>query len=254
MTSLRCENLDIAVPGRDLVNGLSMTASAGHFLGILGKNGAGKTTTLHILAGLATADRGSILLDERPMRDWTRREVALNLGLLMQNYEDPFSSTVMETVLIGRHPHLGFWQWEDEEDRELAREALRMLAMDDLESRAVDTLSGGERRRLAVATVLAQDPTVFLLDEPTNHLDPQYVRDVLTLFRRHADNGRTVIASLHDVNAAARYCDRCLLLFGDGRWLEGPADEVLTEDNLEALYGIEFRRLEWQDRPVFVAA
>ena len=172
----------------------------------------------------------------------------------MQNYEDPFSSTVIETTLIGRHPHLGFWQWETEDDVKIAHEAIDRMKLHGLEQRQIDTLSGGERRRLALATVLAQDPDIFLLDEPANHLDPQHVRDVMALFRAHADSGRAVIASLHDVNAAERYCDRCLLLFGDGRWLEGATNEILNEDNLQDLYGIHVQQLEWEDRRIFVAS
>ena len=252
--SLACKNLTLAAGNRVLVSDLNLTLQQGRFVGVLGRNGAGKTTALHVLAGLQEADSGSVSLDDRSIRDWPRREIALRLGLLMQNYEDPFSSTVIETTLIGRHPHLGFWQWETEDDVKIAHEAIDRMKLNGLEQRQIDTLSGGERRRLALATVLAQDPDIFLLDEPANHLDPQHVRDVMALFRAHADSGRAVIASLHDVNAAERYCDRCLLLFGDGRWLEGATNEILNEDNLQDLYGIHVQQLEWEDRRIFVAS
>ena len=252
--SLACENLTLTAGDRTLVSDLNLAIERGQFIGVLGRNGAGKTTAFHVLAGLQDAASGSVSLDERPIRDWPRREIALRLGLLMQNYEDPFSSTVIETALIGRHPHLGFWQWETNDDVRIAREAIDRMALQGLEQRQVDTLSGGERRRLALATVLAQDPDIFLLDEPANHLDPQHVRDVLTLFRAHADSGRAVMASLHDVNAAERFCDRCLLLFGDGRWLEGATEEILNEENLGNLYGIRVQQLDWEDRRIFVAS
>ena len=250
---LACRKLDVTAGHRMLVSGLDLSIEHGRFMGVLGRNGTGKTTTLHVLAGLQKAASGTVSLDGRPIIDWPRRGLALRLGLLMQNYEDPFSSTVIETALIGRHPHLGFWQWETNDDVRIACEALRRMGLDGFEQRQIETLSGGERRRLALATILAQDPDICLLDEPANHLDPQHVHDVLKLFRERADSGRAVMASLHDVNAAERYCDRCLLLFGDGRWLEGATDEILNEDNLQDLYGIQVRQLEWEDRRIFVA-
>ena len=251
--SLACQDLSVAAGGKRLVVDFDLDIRKGQFTAILGKNGAGKTTTLHVLAGLQEALRGDVSLDGRPLNEWPRREIAQRLGLLMQNYEDPFASTVMDTTLIGRHPHIGFWQWESSDDMKIACEAIQRMELQGMEQRQVDTLSGGERRRLALATVLAQDPDTFLLDEPVNHLDPHHVGAVLSLMRNLADSGRAVLASLHDVNAAERYCDRCLLLFGDGRWIEGATEIVLNEENLQALYGIEVQQIEWHERRVFIA-
>jgi len=115
----------------------------------------------------------------------------------------------------------------------------------------VATLSGGERRRLAIAQVLAQRPDIYLLDEPANHLDPQHELDILALFRRIADQGGAVITSLHDVNLAARFADQCLLLFGNVRWLLGPSDEVLSEANLSRLYETPIQAIEWRGHRFF---
>ena len=115
------------------------------------------------------------------------------------------------------------------------------------------TLSGGERRRLAVAQVLTQAPGIYLLDEPTNHLDPQHQLDVLKIFRKAANDGNVVIASLHDVNLASRFADRCLLLFGDGRWTIGDAASVLTADKLSDLYATPMESVPWRDGSLFVA-
>ena len=122
-----------------------------------------------------------------------------------------------------------------------------------LAARDILTLSGGERRRVAVAQILAQEPEIYLLDEPTNHLDPQHQLDVLDVFRRAADAGACVIASLHDVNLAVRYADRCLLLYGDGRWELGTCDDILTESRLAALFGTAMEAIKWRDSRIFVA-
>ena len=180
--------------------------------------------------------------------------MARRVGLLMQDDEDVFPATVMETALIGRHPHLDFWQWEGPEDKRIAEQALRRVGLGDTQTRTLDTLSGGERRRLALATLLVQDPAVALLDEPTSHLDPQYQLGVMHILRERADQGRCVVACLHDLNAAARFCDQCLLLFGDGRWLLGATAEVLNERNLGELYGLPIRMLETGSRRIFFDA
>jgi iron complex transport system ATP-binding protein len=180
--------------------------------------------------------------------------VALRLGLLPQDMEEAFVATAMETVLIGRHPHLALWQWETAEDERVAREALAAVDMRDFAARRTDTLSGGEQRRVAVAALLAQQPGIFLLDEPTNHLDPHHQLAVLGLFRALADQGRTVLTTLHDPTLAARFADRALLLFGDGRWSLGPVGSALTAASLSELYLAPMIELGREGRRVFVSA
>ena len=184
----------------------------------------------------------------------TRADIARQLALLPQLVDDIFPSTVLDTALIGRHPHIPRLGWESSDDRETAIRALGTMHIDDLAMRDVLTLSGGERRRVAVAQILAQCPDVYLLDEPTNHLDVQHQLDVLRVFRQLADDGATVVASLHDVNLAARYADRCLLLYGDGRWETGDTDDILDEESLEALYGTPIETVSWRSGRLFVAA
>jgi iron complex transport system ATP-binding protein len=250
---LECVELDVAIAGRRLVDSLSFAARPGRFVALLGRNGAGKTLTLHTLAGLREPAGGAVRLDGRPLPDWPAAGRARRLALLPQATEDPFPVTVLETVLIGRHPHIGFWSWEGDRDIQVARACLAAVDLPGCEDRIVDSLSGGERRRLAVATLLAQDPAACLLDEPTNHLDPPHQLSVLKLFRARADGGGVVIASLHDPTLAARFADDVLLLYGDGRWDFGAHEEVLTEPRLSALYGSPMHELAWRDRRVFFA-
>lgn len=250
---LQTRSVDVEVDGRRLVSGLDFEARGGEFIAVLGCNGVGKTLTLHTLAGLRAPAAGSIELDGRQLAAWTGRERARRLALLPQTTEDPFPSTVFDTALIGRHPHLPFWQWEGPEDHARAHAALAAVGLEELAARAVDSLSGGERRRLAVATLLAQDAGVCLLDEPTNHLDPRHRNAVLELFRARAGGGQLVIASLHDATLAARHADRVLLLHGDGRWQYGDARQTLTAEHLSELYRVPVEELRSRGRRVFVS-
>jgi iron complex transport system ATP-binding protein len=251
---LECRSLTVSVPGRELVRGLDFEIRPGRVLAVLGRNGAGKSSLLHVLAGLTAPAAGEVRLAARPLAAWPRRELACQLGLLMQASEDPFPGTALDTALVGRHPHIEFWQWESDADRAVARDCLAAMDLAAFDTRDVGTLSGGERRRLAIATVLAQDPQVFLLDEPIQQLDPQHQLAVLRRFRTLADGGRTVVLSLHDPGLAARFADDVLLLFGDGRWQHGPAAETLHGGAISELYGIAVQELRWPGGRTFVPA
>jgi len=251
--TLAARALDVAAGGRMLVRALGFEARGGEFIALLGRNGVGKTLTLHTLAGLRAPHGGAVELDARDLAGWPGHERARRLGLLPQSVEDPFPSTVFETALIGRHPHLPFWQWEGAPDHAAARTALDAVGLGELANRAVDSLSGGERRRLDIATLLAQDAAVCLLDEPINHLDPQHRNEVLALFRARADAGGLVIASLHDATLAARFADRVLLLHGDGRWQFGETAPTLSAGNLSGLYRVTVEEFEFRGRRIFVS-
>jgi iron complex transport system ATP-binding protein len=251
---LACSGVDVEAGGRALVRGLEFVAEGGEFIAVLGRNGVGKTLTLHTLAGLRAAAAGRVLLDGRDLTEWGGRARATRLALLPQLTEDPFPSTVLETALIGRHPHLPFWQWEEAADFAAARGALAAVGLDAIAGRAVDSLSGGERRRLDIATLLTQDAAVCLLDEPSNHLDPRHRNEMLAIFRARADAGGLVIAALHDPTLAARAADKALLLFGDGRWRFGPAASILSDANLSELYEVPVGEIAWRGQRVFVSA
>ena len=252
--ALHCHGLTISVPGRTLVRNLDLALEAGEVLAVLGRNGSGKSLTLHTLAGVRAATSGDTFLCRQALAATPRQTIAKSLALLPQYTEDIFPASVMDTVMIGRHPHIGRFQWQSADDTDIARRCLEAMDIAHMADRDVATLSGGERRRLAIAQVLTQQPDIYLLDEPTNHLDPQHQLDVLRVFEDKAKNGAIVVASLHDVNLAARYADHCLLLFGDGRWKFGPTEAVLNESELSELYATPMESVHWRDRQLFVAS
>jgi iron complex transport system ATP-binding protein len=246
--------LSVHAGTRALVRELSVQFIPGELVAILGRNGSGKTLTLHTLAGLRPPAAGEVVLDGTPLAQLKRRALALKLGLLPQDLEEGFVTTALETVLIGRHPHLALWQWESAADERLARAALERVGLGEFAARHTDTLSGGEQRRVALAALLAQQPAIFLLDEPTNHLDPHHQLAALGIFRELADAGSTVVTTLHDPTLAARFADRALLLFGDGRWALGGVGTTLSAAALSELYLAPMIELGQDGRRVFVSA
>jgi iron complex transport system ATP-binding protein len=219
------------------VEGLDLELGSGAYWGMLGPNGVGKTTLLRHIAGLGQPASGQVSLGGRALDLWPRRQLAQRLGMLQQHTAYVFDASVRDVALTGRHPHLGAWQRESEADRALVDAALGAVDLGPLVERSVTSLSGGEARRLAFATLLVQDPDVMLLDEPTNHLDFRHqVRLMRTIGDRIYRDGHTGLAALHDVNLAATYCSHVLMLFGNGAWEAGTATDLLTSERLERLY------------------
>ena len=237
MTTLGCQSVDISIAGKTICKQLDVELNAGQFWGLLGPNGIGKTTLLKCMAGLSDPDRGNILLDNRPITELPRRQVARLLGMLQQHTVYVFDASVLETALTGRHPHLGYWEREGTGDRQKALDAIRSVDLEGFESRSVTGLSGGEARRLAFASLIVQEPDILLLDEPTNHLDMKHqIRIMNHVEQQITEHARCAMVALHDVNLAARYCSHVLMLSGAGEWQAGPADELLEPGNLERLY------------------
>jgi iron complex transport system ATP-binding protein len=237
MSLLETCALQVTIGDTAVCRDLDLTINAGERWCILGCNGAGKTTLLLTLAGLRPPQSGRIALQQQALSALPRRQIARRIGILFQDQADAFPANVLDTVLTGRHPWLGPLQWEGAADLEMARTALQAVGLAGIEQRSVTTLSGGERRRLGIATLLTQDPQLLLLDEPTNHLDIHHQIQTLQLVSDLAADGtRALLLVMHDLNLAARYCDRFLLLFGNGETAQGNAAEVLTRPNLERLY------------------
>ncbi len=252
---LSVSQLDVHIGPVVVTDQLDLDIDTGQFWGLLGPNGVGKTTLLKTLAGVHPADRGEIRLDGQPMDRLTRRQIARRLGMLSQHTDYAFDATCEQTALVGRHPHLKAWSRETRADRALDRRALADLGLSDLAERSCMSLSGGESRRLALATVLVQDPALLLLDEPTNHLDPANQVTILdVLVHRVRNQSRAAIAALHEVNLATCYCTHVVMLMGNGQWLAGPTSELLNTENLSKLYGCRIRLVDDGRQRVFAVA
>lgn len=230
-------NLTIQIAKKAICNKLTLSADSGDIWGILGPNGCGKTTLLQTLAGLTNPNYGEIFIKSKNLHTLSTKNRARELGILLQDTAFVFPQNVFEYCLTGRYPHLHGLAWEKSNDYETVSTSLKIMELENLLQQNVFTLSGGERRRLAIATLLAQTPSLYLLDEPTNHLDLRHQVIVLNHFKKLAsENVNAVLMSLHDVNLAQQYCNKVLLLFGDGETLQGNTEDVLTQENLSRLY------------------
>jgi iron complex transport system ATP-binding protein len=235
--SLTAQNLTVHISNQIICQQLNLTLKRGDICGILGPNGSGKTTLLHTLANLHPVHAGEIFLDNQLLTELKPNAIAQKLGILFQDTSALFSQSVLEFCLTGRHPHLSRLAFESANDKAIALAALTRMDLDKKLSQAVHTLSGGERRRLAIATLLTQTPQIYLLDEPMNHLDIRHQMLILHHFKKLATNqSAAVMMSLHDMNIAEHFCTHVLLLFGDGTSLYGTPKDILTTQNLSHLY------------------
>lgn len=210
----------------------TLEVGPGEMVAILGANGAGKSTLLRLMAGLLKPQRGRVELDGRPLDRLRRREVARALALVPQEVSVPFAFTVAELVALGRTPYVRAWRGETAADRAAVQRALAITETAPLAGRFYADLSGGERRRVALAMALAQQPRLLLLDEPTAHLDLHYQVALLELLCELNRGGLTIVASMHDLNLAAMYFPRVLLLRSGAVVADGRPADVLTAERL----------------------
>lgn len=231
--------LSVRYPGGEqrALTELSCTIARGSLSALIGPNGSGKSTLIRALLGAINPDAGDVLFEGAPIAAWSRRDLALRIGVVSQIEEMAFPITVRELVAMGRYPHLGALRSERAEDRIAIDRALDRCDVAGLATRPVTTLSGGERQRARIARALAQDPQTLVLDEPTVALDIAHEMAVFELLRSLTrDDGWTVVVATHHINLAARYADNLLLLDGGRVIRSGPPADVLQHDLLELVY------------------
>jgi iron complex transport system ATP-binding protein len=250
MSLLTAENLSVRLGDKLVVNGVGAAFSRGLVTAVVGPNGAGKSTLMDCLATLRRPDTGQVTLDGRSLRDLPSRERARRIAYLPQNAEIAWAVDGRTFVGLGRTPYVGAWG-VTAADRTAVEQAMAVTGVEAFADRVVSSLSGGERARVLIARALAGDPQWLLADEPLAGLDPGHVLDACDLFRRLADEqGRGVILTLHDLDAALRVADRVIVL-AEGRVLaDGAPAESLSPGVLKAAYGVEARTLEGARGPV----
>ena len=236
---MHAEDLTLAYDGRTVAEDLGVVIPDRSFTVIVGPNACGKTTLLRALSRMLKPRTGSVFLDGAAIASYPAKEVARRLGLLPQSSIAPEGITVADLVARGRYPHQRLLRQTSREDAAVVAESMRATGVDDLAGRLVDELSGGQRQRVWLAMALAQQTDLLLLDEPTTYLDIAHQLDILDLCARlHAEQGRTLVAVLHDLNHAARYATH-LIAMREGEILAtGTPEEVVTEVNVEKIFGL----------------
>lgn len=233
---LEIKNVSVHAGDAALVQDVTLTVAPGEMLGLLGPNGAGKSSLLRTVYRMSRPTHGRVLVNGENVWQRSAEWVAQHVGAVLQDMPADFPLTVRDVVAMGRSAHKRLMQPDTAHDSALIDAAITLQSLDDIQDRPFSTLSGGERQRALLARALVQQPRILVLDEPTNHLDIRYQLSLLRFIR---ETGVTVIAALHDLNLAAMFCDR-LCLMETGRILaQGTPQEVLTEERIAAVYGIE---------------
>jgi len=220
------------------LRGISLEIGAGELVGVLGPNGSGKTTLIKIADRILEPPEGTVLLRGQPIQSYKRTRLAREVAMVPQENHFQFAFSSLEVVLMGRFPRMGLLQFEGEQDLAVAFEAMEATHCAELAQRPIDQLSGGEKQRVMIARALAQEPKLILLDEPTSFLDLRFKKEIFELLSSlKKERGLSLLTVSHDIDLSARYCDRIVLLDRGNIYAEGRPGEVLTAQNVEAVYG-----------------
>lgn len=229
-------NLRWKVKGKTIVDDISLRVTPGEFVGIIGPNGSGKTSLISLLAGLLKPTSGHITLRQKALQHYSRRHLAQQVALVEQQAETSERLTALQAVSLGRTPWLSLLTPWSAKDDDIVQTMLEKVDLSEFQHRCWHTFSGGEKQRLHIARALAQQPQLLLMDEPTNHLDIQHQIGLLSLVKREK---LTVIAALHDLNHAAMFCDRIIVMTSGHMAMQGKPCTVFTRKNLHAWFGID---------------
>lgn len=239
MITLNMQNATLGYGDKDVVLGVTFDMRPGEMVGLVGPNGSGKSTIIKALSRILTARSGEVLVNGQDIRKISRRELALMIGVVPQTPVLPSAYTAFEIVLMGRSPHMKLLQYEGPNDMEIAWQAMDKTSTRHLAERRVGELSGGEIQSIIIARALAQETEAVLLDEPTANLDVGRQIEVLNLIKGLCRQGRkiTAVAALHDLNLAAHYCDKLVLIKHGVIHAMGTPKEVITAENIQDVYG-----------------
>ncbi|MDH5377645.1 MAG: ABC transporter ATP-binding protein [Gammaproteobacteria bacterium] len=245
VAEIHIDSLRVTVGTRTICDGLSFSAHGGQFWAVLGANGRGKSTLLNTIASIHPFSAGSIQLNGKDLQAWSPLERARLVSYLPQMEADSFPSTVIESVMVGRHPHISRWSWESDGDARICNSVLKQLDLDLFESRSVLELSGGERKRVAIARTLVQQAEILLLDEPLSHLDVSHQIKIMKHFQSLAqDQKKLIFIILHDINMALRFCSHVLLMPEHAELMHGETTHIISSESLQNVYSHSFHL--WQ--------
>lgn len=233
---LTIEHLNLSIKQRTLLEDISLKTKDGQFVGLIGANGSGKSTLLKTIYKTLKPDSGEIYLDELNILHSSEKKVAQNLSVVSQFNELSFDLTVKQMVMLGRTPHKRLLEQENKQDLQIVEHALKTTNLLDYQDRSFLSLSGGEKQRVILARAIAQDPQFMILDEPCNHLDIRYQLEIMEIVK-NLDIG--ILAALHSLEDACRYCDELYVLKHGNIIAHGKPKEILTETLIEEVYGVK---------------
>lgn len=237
MALLQVDQVSKKIDNKSILKNVSFHVEGGECVGIIGPNGAGKSTLVKLMTALEKPSRGVIRLFDRDVQAWNTKRFAQQVAVLSQEGLAPYPMTVFDAVLMGRYPHLGFFQREGKKDYAKVNEVLELTNLSSISDQMLDTLSGGERQRVAIAKAMVQEPKLLILDEPTTFLDIGHQLSILNLVKDWQKRDElTVIMILHDLNLAAQFCERLILMSAGEVVKIGGREEIIQKDLLEKIY------------------
>lgn len=241
---IEAKNLNVSFGSENILNDVTMLMPEKKSIGIIGPNGSGKSTFLKCIYRVLKPEKGVIYLDETALSDLSVRETSKKMAVVAQHNEQSFDFSVMEMVLMGRSPHKRFLERDTKEDFEIAKDAIHKVGMTDFMNRNYNSLSGGEKQRIILARALAQKTNCLILDEPTNHLDIRYQLQFMEIAKQL---DITIVSAIHDLNIASVYCQYIFALKNGRLFAQGTPQEVITEEMIRALYGVQSEVLRTKD-------
>lgn len=248
---LKVNNIEFAYNSIPVLENISMELNCSEVLGIVGPNGTGKSTLIRCIDHILNPKRGSIFLDEQDISKMTRMEIARKIGYVPQSIEGVFPASVIDTVLMGRRPYLG-WK-SSKEDLDYVLEVLELLGLMEFSMRDINEISGGQQQKVLIARALAQKADLLLLDEPTSNLDIRHQLEVMEIMKNIVKNkGISAIMALHDLNLASRYADRIIMMKGGKIFAAGNPASVLTVENIKQVYGVRALVTDNGERPYII--
>ena len=235
---LKFKDMSFSYTSVPVLEHVCLDISQPQFVSIIGPNGVGKSTLIHCINKILAPTGGTVLLDDRDVSEYNQKEIAQHVGYVPYTSSDTFPLSVVDTVLLGRHPHAG-WKTTDE-DLEIVYTTLKQLEIEDLAMRNFNELSAGQHQKVMLARGLVQRPDVLLLDEPTSNLDIKHQLGISKLLKHLSrENNIMVIMISHDLNIAAKYSDNVILMCKGGIYAVGTPQEVITRENIREIYGVD---------------